>query len=134
MKKKDRTTKEIFLISQPRSGSSLLQQILGNHPQIHTLSEPWIMLHPVYAVRERGIQTEYNATWAHDALKQFLGSIPKGKDTYFQLIHQMYDALYQHTLEGTGKTYFLDKTPRYYFIIPELMKIFRVFSSILPSR
>ena len=51
----------IFLISQPRAGSTLTQRILGSHQDIHTISEPWIMLHPFYALRDKGCQMEYSA-------------------------------------------------------------------------
>ena len=51
----------IFIISQPRAGSTLLQRILGGHPEIHTAAEPWIMLHPLYALKSKGCSAEYNA-------------------------------------------------------------------------
>lgn len=40
-----------FLVSLPRSGSTLLQRIVSNHPDIHTVAEPWFMLHPLYALK-----------------------------------------------------------------------------------
>jgi hypothetical protein len=48
----------IFLISQPRAGSTLTQAILGSHRDIYTLSEPWLMLHPIYALRPEDYQGE----------------------------------------------------------------------------
>ena len=33
----------------------MLQRMVGSHPSIHTFSEPWLMLHPVYGVKEEGI-------------------------------------------------------------------------------
>ncbi|MBI4530372.1 MAG: sulfotransferase, partial [Candidatus Latescibacteria bacterium] len=62
----------IFLISQPRAGSTLLQRILGGHPDIHTVPEPWLMLHPLYALRSDGYQTEYAVDVAHTSLREFL--------------------------------------------------------------
>jgi len=56
----------IFLISQPRSGSTLLQKILNTHSQIISASEPWIMLNPVYALRSSGIKAEYNSKIANN--------------------------------------------------------------------
>ena len=35
----------IFIISPPRSGSTLLQRILNNSSEIETTSEPWFLLH-----------------------------------------------------------------------------------------
>ena len=34
----------IFIVSQPRSGSTLLQNLLSNNTQVNTASEPWILL------------------------------------------------------------------------------------------
>lgn len=114
----------IFLISQPRSGSTLLQHILGSHPQVHTLAEPWLMLHFVYALREHGISAEYNARYAFLALKGFLSEIQKSEDDYLRAVRGAALKLYAAALEGTGKIFFLDKTPRYYLILPELCRMF----------
>lgn len=116
--------KLIFVISQPRAGSTMLQRILGCHPDIHTVSEPWIMLHPSYATRSVGHMADYNAQWAHGATQTFFESLSGGHDEYFQGVRRMYSYIYSRALEESGKKYFLDKTPRYYFIIPELCKVF----------
>ena len=70
----------IFLISQPRAGSTLTQKILGCHSQIHTISEPWMMLHPLYALKHRGYQAEYQSDLAFQGLENTLNILPNGKD------------------------------------------------------
>lgn len=114
----------IFLISQPRAGSTLLQRILENHSEVHTAAEPWIMLHPLYALRAHGYNAEYNAAWSRLAVNDFIQLLPEGKETYYRALRQTYAQLYQALLENSGKRYFLDKTPRYYHIIPELYQVF----------
>ncbi len=114
----------IFLISQPRSGSTLLQRVLGNHLDIHTVSEPWLMLHPLYALRSGGNDAEYNSHLAWIALQDFLQMLPGGEGEYIEGLRRMYIYLYERALEGKSKRYFLDKTPRYYFVIPELYRVF----------
>lgn len=114
----------IFLISQPRSGSTLLQRILGSHPDIHTVSEPWVMLHPLYALRHDGHQAEYNAHEALNASKHFLQELPGGEHEYIEGVRRMYSYLYGRAQVSSGKRYFLDKTPRYYLIMPELYRTF----------
>lgn len=114
----------IFLISQPRSGSTLVQRILAVHPDIYTTSEPWLMLHPHYALRSDGYRAEYNEELARKAMEAFLQVIPKGEDEYIKGVRRMYSYLYESALAGSGKRYFLDKTPRYYLIIPELFRTF----------
>lgn len=114
----------IFLISLPRSGSTLLQRILGGHPDIATLAEPWVMLHPLYALKRAGIETEYDAVLAREALDDFLGQIDGGETAYVEGVRRFAGDLYARALARQGKRLFLDKTPRYYRIIPELRQVF----------
>lgn len=114
----------IFLISLPRSGSTLLQRILGGHPDIATLAEPWLMLHPLYALKRAGIETEYDAGVAREALDDFLDQIDGGEEAYVQGVRRFTGDLYSRALERQGKSLFLDKTPRYYRIVSELRRVF----------
>lgn len=124
----------IFIISQPRAGSTLLQRILAGHPTLRTSAEPWLMLHPVYALRTEGVQAEFDSDWARSALNDFLTHYADGEETYLKAIRAMANVLYGRALAGTGKTYFIDKTPRYYFIIPELYRLFPKASFIFLVR
>jgi len=114
----------IFLLSFPRAGSTLLQRILGGHPEIHTTAEPWLMLHPLYALRKTGWEAEYDARTARLGLEAFLDGIPEGRHAYFRMVADLTRRLYSEALAESGKQCFLDKTPRYYFLIPELFEIF----------
>lgn len=114
----------IFLIGLPRSGTTMLQKILCSNQYIHTTSEPWVMLHPLYALREQGYSAEYNQQWAYKALQIFLDEIPDGEDTYYEGLRLMFAHIYKAALNESGGKFFLDKTPRYYEIIPELHKVF----------
>lgn len=114
----------IFLISQPRAGSTMIQRILGSHPDIYTLSEPWLMLHPLYAMRSKGYEAEYHAWEARVALKNFFEEDLKDEDAYFRGVSKMCAYFYDCALSTSNKRYFLDKTPRYYHIVPELQRTF----------
>jgi hypothetical protein len=114
----------IFVISQPRAGSTLLQRMLGGHPDIHTVGEPWLMLYPLYALRPHGYDAEYSAPTARPAVHEFLSTLPHGEEEYIEGVRRMCTYLYGCALEASGKRYFLDKTPRYYLIIPELIRTF----------
>ena len=114
----------IFLISQPRAGSTLLQLMLSGHPEISTTSEPWIALHPIYALRESGIQTSYDFGLSQYALRDFLKQTGVDDDFYKKQIAPFLFSFYKHAMDQQKKGYFLDKTPRYYNIIPELVEIF----------
>jgi tetratricopeptide (TPR) repeat protein len=114
----------IFLVSQPRSGSTLLQRIIMGHPEVHSIAEPWIMLHPLYALKKEGIITEYDSLLARQGLEDFLTQIPKGEELYIKALRNFGSVLYNDIITLSGKKYFLDKTPRYYNIIPELYRVF----------
>ena len=114
----------VFIISQPRAGSTMLQRMLGNHPAIHTVGEPWLMLHPLYGLRSEGYEAEYGASTAREAVQEFLRMMPQGEDEYIEGVRRMCSHLYGQALAASGKRYFLDKTPRYYLVIPELLRVF----------
>lgn len=113
----------IFLISPPRSGSTMLQRIFAGHSQIYTTAEPWLMLHPVYAIRNGGIQSEYDTNLAHKGLNDYLETI-NSEEPILSAIRAYAQELYGAALTGREEDFFLDKTPRYYFIINELLFLF----------
>lgn len=114
----------IFLISQPRAGSTMLQRILASHRLILSSAEPWLMLHPVYGIKRTCLQNDYNPHWAYRAVQDFLKHYTEGTETYLEAIRAFANILYGKALQRTEKKYFLDKTPRYYLIIPELYHLF----------
>lgn len=113
-----------FIGCQPRSGSTLLQRMLGTHPAIYTTSEPWLMLPPAYMLRETGVEAEYDANLARRAIREFWDDLPNGRADYIEGLRHMYGFLYQRALADTEGQIFLDKTPRYYLILSELREIF----------
>lgn len=114
----------IFLISQPRAGSTMTQKILGNHKRIHTVSEPWILLPNLYPLRHDNFEAEYNSKLGKIGWSSFFKELPEEEETYYEGLRLMYSHIYGSALKGTGKKFFLDKTPRYYFIIPEIYRTF----------
>lgn len=124
----------IFLISQPRSGSTLLQRVLAGHPEIHTTAEPWLMLPLIYTFRSSGIQTEYDHTLAQSAVVDFLKSLKYGDQAYKNAISAAAALLYQQACKEAGKSIFLDKTPRYYLILEDLHQLFPEAKFILLFR
>jgi hypothetical protein len=114
----------IFIISQPRSGSTLLQRVLFGHPDIQTSAETWLMLHPVYGLRRTGIEAEYDTRFAYEGVEEFLQNYTRGPEVYLDAIREWARTIYQDAIQRQNKRYFLDKTPRYFFIIPELYRLF----------
>lgn len=118
------TGKNLILeISQPRAGSTLLQRIIGAHSQVHTTAEPWLMLHPLFALKQNGLEVVYNAKQGKNAMMDFCATLPGGYTTWVESIRKMTSHLYNAALQGKPESRFLDKTPRYYFVINELRRV-----------
>lgn len=82
------------------------------------------MLPLVYSLKQDQIQSQYNGELANTAIQEFLSTIPNGRSQFTQAAARMAAALYNEACQQAGKTHFLDKTPRYYMIIPELAEFF----------
>ncbi len=141
---KDKVT-PIFIFSLPRSGSTLLQRVLMKHPDIASAVEPWLLLPLVYSTRESGVIAEYSHTAACFANNDFIKNLPNGDADYKDELRGFITSLYEKKCKES-EHYFLDKTPRYYLIIPEIAELFpnakfiflfrnlvQVFSSILET-
>ena len=120
--------KPIFIFSLPRSGSTLLQKILASHPGISTVAEPWLLLPFVYANKKEGIITEYDEGICHRAFEDFIGNLPNKDNDYYKELGNFALKLYEKQVDKNA-VYFLDKTPRYYYIIPEIVKMYLVIYS-----
>lgn len=114
----------IFIISMPRSGSTLLQRVLAGHADVGASSEPWIMLHQAYARRSRGIFTEYDADWAALGVNEFVEHYTDGDEAYDDAVRAFACSLYGNAMRRARVKRFIDKTPRYVMIVDELMRWF----------
>jgi len=114
----------IFLVSQPRAGSTMLQRVLGAHSQIHTCAEPWIMLALTEALRPPEPPANQDAELMRLAVADFLAAVPGGETAGMQALRTCSAYLYRRAAEAAGKRFFLDKTPRYYRILPALYEIY----------
>ena len=114
----------IFIISQPRSGSTLLQRVLAGNDAVATSSEPWLMLHPVYGRRDTGIQTDYSADWAAQGVNEFLDNYTDGQEVYDDGIRAFAKTIYENAMAKGNGHWFIDKTPRYLMIVDDLLRLF----------
>ncbi len=120
----------IFIVSQPRSGSTYLQNLLSNNRQTNTCSEPWILLNFVNQLNPKLTKTDYDNKLAADAFNDYL---------------QKYDMLDYHKMQKefilnlykpmfNGYEFVIDKTPRYWEILEELVALFPKSKIIILKR
>ena len=114
----------IFLISLPRSGSTLLQRMLATSPEIHTVSEPWLLLPLSTMVENKYTIAMYNHQIAYDAISDFIQSLPDKRKGFYKEVEKFILSLYSKSSRKGSLKYFLDKTPRYYLIIDFLSDVF----------
>ncbi|MBU2582662.1 MAG: sulfotransferase [Alphaproteobacteria bacterium] len=114
----------IFLLSLPRSGSTLLQKLLATNAQIATANETWIALPFAYMRSPRGLAAEYWQDTCAEALDDVFAQLPGGEAEFRRLSSDFIRSTYHGLAENKVATYFLDKTPRYYLIADFLAEVF----------
>lgn len=115
-------TRPVFLLSPPRSGSTLLQRLLSTHPDIATTPEPWLLLPLLQAFRPAAGFAEHDQTLLARALDDFSAALPNGAADMHHAIRDFATGLYAKA--GNNAPYFLDKTPRYALVAQQLVQIF----------
>lgn len=114
--------KPVFLLSLPRSGSTLLQRVLASHSKIATTSEPWLLLPLIYPLRKSGVAAIYEHRRMVEAVEDFCNRLPNKRSDYLGAVAAMATSLYAKI--DANADYFLDKTPRYHLILDELCEAF----------
>jgi hypothetical protein len=115
----------LFVISPPRAGSTLLQQMLGSHSEVFTHPEPH-MITPLAYLGYHG--TVDKAPFDHingaEAIRAYVDRLPRGEDDYLDALRAYTDTMYGRMLARSGRRYFLDKTPAYATVLPFLSKLY----------
>lgn len=118
-----RAVEPIFVFSISRSGSTLVQRVVGAHDGVATVSEPWLLLPQLFAFKPHGVRAEYVHPLMVSALEEFCARLPNGREDYRQALHDFVLRLYGDAA-GPDATHFLDKTPPYCLISEEIMQLF----------
>lgn len=113
-----------FIISPPNSGSTLLQTILAMNKRVRTAPETWLMLHPLFQFKSNNlIDSVYRHELAIEHVDRFLNSFDSSREEYFENIGNQMASLYKKIIDSENYI-IIDKTPRYYHVIEELMIAF----------
>ena len=118
--------KLIFLISTPRSGSTLLMRILNATSAVYSRPEP----HIIPALAHLGFwdtveKAPYDQLQAQQAMRELVADIG-GDEEYYESCRVYCDGLYSKmlALSENGERYFLDKTPANALVLPFLEKVY----------
>lgn len=106
-----------FIMGVPRSGTTLLSVMLGRHPGIHCPPEPWLLL-ALQSLGDVHPRHPAEANILGQAVEEFLGA------TRPEVVRRLAAAAYNAALEAHGKSWFVDKTPRYYLLDPAVDGLF----------
>ncbi len=115
--------KNLFIFCVPRTGSTLMQRILMTHSKISSVAEPNILLPLVFATKLKGVLANYSHWVTYYGIRDIINNLPNKQEDYFKFVREFADKIY-NGVSDISDGYFLDKTARYYFIIPEIVKIF----------
>jgi len=100
------------MVGAPRSGTTMLQRMLGSHSQVYTHPEPHIVQPMVFlGYFDRVDAAPYDHINASEAMREYVAALPRGERDYVDACRAYLDVLYARMVEPTGKRYFLDKTP-----------------------
>ena len=141
----------VFLLSMPRSGSTLLSMMLGSHPEICCPPEPWIVLTVAEYLELGKVKSmPYGREWAEIATMEFLLNPERKRrgalGTFFHAAGEaaglnpvtaargVLQSAYQMHLDTSDKSVFIDKTPRYYIVLGLIDEIFPQAKKILLLR
>lgn len=93
------------------------------HSQIASLAEPWLMLPFSYAYKQNGVISEYSHRLSYRAFEDFIENLPNKEEDYYESLRAFLSELYGKQCKK-NEIFFLDKTPRYYYIVDEITKTF----------
>jgi hypothetical protein len=114
----------VFLLSLPRSGSTLLQRLLAVSPEVATAAEPWFLLPLAYSARQRGTHNAYGQPTCAAALDDLSANLGDATGASWPEMVARFAGEVYGELSPPGARWFVDKTPRYSLIAPELVRWF----------
>ncbi|WP_081212329.1 sulfotransferase family protein [Salegentibacter sediminis] len=119
----------VFIISQPRSGSTFLQNLLSNNTEVNTCSESWLLLNFANQIKPSLLSASFNNILAGKAFGNYVNDqkidfTKKQKDFILELYRPLQE----------GYKLVIDKTPRYWEILEEVQQLFPESRIILLKR
>ena len=115
----------LFVISSPRSGSTMLERMLESHSMILGGPEPHLLTPLAHlGIWDKVDKAPYDHVLAAESQKLFVSKLPNREQDYWDACRAYCDVLYGRCLATSEKQVCLDKTPAYALILPFMMKVF----------
>jgi hypothetical protein len=112
----------IFILSLPRSGSTLLQRLLLVRDECATLGEPSLLLRFLGDRSKIARYTSYRDRNVEMSMQDMRAEWDGFDDAYSKGVRNLILDIYEHL--ASGRRYFIDKTPRYTLIADEIFNVF----------
>ncbi|MEL6178382.1 MAG: sulfotransferase [Myxococcota bacterium] len=118
--------KLLFVIGSPRSGSTMLQRMIGSHSAIFTHPEPHLMTPLAHLGYYHTVdKAPFDHINAAKAMREFVDELPGGEQDYLDACRAYADTLYGRMLSTRAdKLLFLDKTPAYALVTDFLTRVY----------
>lgn len=108
----------VFLLCVPRSGSSLSTVMLQNHSRIFATQEMWFLMNLVDLPK-----ADSRAYGGSSIIRQFYNAMVS-EDVFEKACRSFALEIYNGFLEGSGADFIVDKSPRYYYMLEWLDRLF----------
>ena len=93
----------LFLIGPPRSGSTLLNRMLGAHPAIHAPVEPHLLTPLAHlGYYDRVESADYDPIISQLGIRELVEHLPGGETDYLEALRAYTDGIYNRLLDGSG--------------------------------
>ncbi|WP_342555134.1 sulfotransferase [Paenibacillus sp. FSL R7-0652] len=108
----------VFLLCIPRSGSSLSTVMLQNHSRIFATQEMWFLMNLVDLSK-----ADSRVYGGSSIIRQFYQAMVS-EDVFEKACRSFALEIYNGFLEGSGADFIVDKSPRYYYMLEWLDRLF----------
>lgn len=115
-----------FIVSSPRSGSTLLERMVESHSRVLGGPEPHVLTPLAHlGFWDKADAAPYAIHDASRALHAFVGHLPEGEPAYYRAIRAYCDELYGRWLATRPDAALcLDKTPAYGLVLPFIERVY----------
>ena len=125
----------VFIISAPRSGSTVLMRILNTAPEIHGRPEPHLLPPLAHLGFWDTVEAApFDPRQASQAMRDVVRDLPGGEVDYVDACRAYADVLYGRLLATSGARLLIDKTPANALVLPMLRRLYPEAKVIVLTR